>query len=231
MKDHDILIFINNNFNRKINISKSIVNICKKREFAFNYIKEHLNKFFKVRKTTKYLDIGCGDGSKTLTFAKIFNINHIYGTDINTWGPYFENKKFNFNFKLIENDKLNYDSNSFNIITCFVTLHHVKNLDKIIEEIYRILKKNGILIIIEHDILNYLDQLIVDIEHLFFSYFYDNNENYINNPDYALYFNNMEFRYLLSEKYKFKYLYGNTYYESINMHKKYDQQFFQIYKK
>lgn len=233
MTDSEILSYIDKNIKQEKNKIYSNNYVCNRREYAFSFLKDCVNNVIQLRNNVKYLDVGCGDGVKTNIFAKIFNIqkSRVHGTDIQSWGPYSTAKKFDFDFKHIINDEIKYEDNTFDLMTCFLTLHHIKNMDKIISEMYRILKNNGILIIVEHDINNSSDQLIVDIEHLLYAHFYDKNKDYLKNPDYALYFNNMEFNYLLTKKNKFKLLHTDTYYETIDNHKKYDQQFFQIYKK
>ena len=57
----------------------------------WDYIFQNLFKYTKSNREmpyTTYLDVGCGNGSKTLRFAKAFKINerNIYGTDIEEWG-------------------------------------------------------------------------------------------------------------------------------------------------
>ena len=231
LTDYDVLEYIDK-LNKKKNSTLSLGDKCSKQEFSFELIKSNLLSFYKLKKNNKYLDIGCGDGYKTNIFAKIFEIDkkNIFGTDIPLWGPYQEKKNLSFNFKYILNDILDYKDNSFDIITCFLTLHHIQNMDLILNEIKRVLKKNGIYIIIEHDCLNYFDNLIIDIQHLFFSYFNENRKNYIKNPTYSEYYNNMEFQYILTEKHHYKLLYSDNLYQNIIRNKRYDQQFYAIYK-
>jgi ubiquinone/menaquinone biosynthesis C-methylase UbiE len=236
IKDITILKYIDdlNYKSKKKNTIYSFDDKCSKQQFGFEMIKKKIKKeYLKLElNKIKYLDIGCGDGNKTKLFAKIFNIdsNNIFGTDIHTWGPYKENKDFSFDFKyILKNGKLDYKDDSFDIITCFLTLHHIQNLDLILNEIYRILKKNGLFIIIEHDSLTYFDNLIIEIQHLFFAYFYDNNKHYIKQPFYSQYYNNMEFQYIITHKNKFKLLYNDNFYQNIQMQKRYDQQFYSIF--
>lgn len=232
LTDYDVLEYIDK-LNKKKNSMLSLGDKCSKQEFSFELIKINLLPFYKLKKNTKYLDIGCGDGYKTNIFAKIFEIDkkNIYGTDIPSWGPYQEKKDLSFDFEyILLNHKLTYIDNSFDIISCFLTLHHIQNMDLILDEIKRVLKKNGIFIIIEHDCLNYFDNLIIDIQHLFFSYFNENRKDYIKNPSYSEYYNNMEFNYILTKKHNYKLLYTDNLYQNIIRNKRYDQQFYAIYK-
>lgn len=224
-----------NLYNKRQNSIYSLKNKCTKQEFGFNLIKLNMIKNnIKINSSNfKYLDIGCGNGSKTLIFSKLFDLQtkNIYGTDIKTWGPYSENKNFPFNFKyILDNGKLDYNNNKFDVITCFLTLHHVENLDIILNEIYRILKKGGLLVIIEHDCINYFNKLIIEIQHTLFGYFYDNNKNIVNHPLYATYYNNLEWQYILS-KYNFKLLLTDNFYQNSEMKRRYDNQYYAIFKK
>lgn len=237
LKDNEIMKYVERYKNP--NSTELLNKECSKQQFGLELLKNVIKKNIKnnilkniFNKDSKYLDIGCGKGNKTMLFGKIFKLNNIYGTDIENWGPYYKNRKFAFNFKFILKDgTLDYEDNTFDIITCFLTLHHIKDINLIISEIYRILKPNGIFILIEHDILNYYDNMIVDIQHLFFAFLYDKNKKYIENPFYSNYFNCMEFEYIFTEKNRFKLIYTDNFYQTIDMTKRYDQQFYQIYLK
>lgn len=153
------------------------------------------------KKNIKYLDIGCGNCKKTSFFAKNFDLitSNVSCTDIETWGPYASDKsKLPFNFKFIKNNKLDYENNQFDIITCILTLHHVQELDIFINEIYRILKKDGILILIEHCVYTDYDRLQINIQHLLYSVMFDKKEDAISNPDYMQTYNTYEWNYIMS---------------------------------
>ena len=236
IKDIDVINYIESLQiqNRKRNSIYSLDEVCSKQKFGFELIYSHIeNNLKKMENNIKYLDIGCGDGIKTKLFAEILNINkdNIYGTDIKMWGPYSNKKNFSFNFKYIEKDKLKYDDNSFDVLTCFLTLHHIKNINTMIDEIKRVLKPNGIFILIEHDALTYFDKLLIDIQHTFFAFFYDKNKNYIKKPLYSKYYNQIEFEYIFVKKHKFKLLYKDNLYQNIKMQKRYDQQFYSVFSK
>lgn len=236
IKDMEILKYIDflKEREKKKDTTEFIYRKISRREFGLTTINKALKKIKILPSNAKYLDIGCGDGSKTKLFASTLGIisDNIYGTDIETWGPYMKNKVLQFDFKLILKDgKLDYADNSFDVITAFLTLHHIKNMDLILNEIYRILKKDGIFIIIEHDSLDFLDNLIIDIQHTFFAYFYDKNKDIIKNQLYIVYYNFMEWKYILTKKHKFKLLYTDNLYETAQMIRRYDNQFYAILKK
>ena len=54
----------------------------------------------------------------------------------------------------------------FNLVTAFVSLHHVSNLDFTLRELNRLMKKGGYLILEEHDCIDVVDKMLTDLEHL-----------------------------------------------------------------
>jgi len=97
---HDIeifnIIFNQNNLNSKKKINEFMV--CNKWNYAIELL---FLEWMKLKNTklkissVKYLDIGCGNAVKTLLFQNLFKLskNNVFGSDIETWGPYKENKK------------------------------------------------------------------------------------------------------------------------------------------
>ncbi len=235
------------NFNDEIDNINDI-DFCSEKIFQLQNIFQHFKNFFikifnkpytiKSLKNMnyRYLDIGCGNGKKTKLVEKIFNIpkNLVYGTDIKNWGPYQSHKFFDFTFKYILPDgKLDFPDNYFGFITCFFTLHHVPNLNLLLSEIKRVLIPNGLILITEHNVFNYYDGLLIDIQHMLYSYLYDsklnpkNYKNYIKNPSYNRYFNYLEWDYIFN-KHNFKYKHGNVMFNSI-YGPTYDNQYYCIY--
>jgi hypothetical protein len=69
-------------------------------------------------------------------------------------------------------------------------------MDKIILEIKRILKNDGLLLLIEHNTYTDCDKLIINIQHLLYSALYDKKKNYIENPDYIQCYNKYEWNFI-----------------------------------
>jgi ubiquinone/menaquinone biosynthesis C-methylase UbiE len=227
--------------------SNNKTRVCKQKNFYFEIIAKQVKASFKKRiieksfeneKQIKYLDVGCGNGSKTIFFAKKMKIpmNQVYGSDILSWGPYSK-RNLPFDFEPIyENGLLHFEDNKFDLVTSFLTLHHIKNLNTTLSEIKRVLKPNGIFLIIEHDCLTQLDFLIVNIQHLLYHYMYDvkknpnewKNKNYIKKPIFQKYYNFMEWDFILS-KYGFRWITGNKISESMSEMTTYDNKEFSIY--
>lgn len=227
------IIKFNKNHKHHHNKTSSIMNI-EKTCGAWDYIIENLALGINnsINKQHKYLDIGCARGHKTKAFAKELGIekNNYWGTDIENWGPYKQQEiNHDFNFKYILNDgKLDFEDNSFDICTCFLVLHHVENLSNIISEISRVLKPSGMLILVEHDNHDDYDNLILDILHMLYGYIYDSNTNYISNPDYAQYYNWAEWDYIFKKK-NFKYQKSNYFFINMTHEIRYDNIYYAIY--
>ena len=101
------------------------------------------------------LDLGCFTGGRLIRWVEKFNFKEGYGIDIN---PIFKtagneylikqkpalSKKIKFHTGVGE--KLPFDDNSIDFIFSFDVLEHVQNVDKVISECKRVLKKDGLLL-------------------------------------------------------------------------------------
>jgi ubiquinone/menaquinone biosynthesis C-methylase UbiE len=174
-------------------------NDCSDWESIIKKIVIEFNKNFNFNKII-YLDIGCGSGKKTNYFIKNFKNVEGHGTDIQQWGNYDQSKKYNqsFKFALNKNETLPYKDNMFTVISIILTLHHIQNLDKMLNEIKRVLQPNGVLILIEHNQVGEIEHLFYDIEHMFYGFLYD-KKNYVETPDYAKYRNKLEWEFILKD--------------------------------
>lgn len=98
-----------------------------------NKIKKH------IFKDAKILDIGCGYDGKLLKILEKYKIDG-YGVDLYV-NPNNDRLKTND-----LNKQLQFDNNTFDIITFLAVLEHLEN-NNIFNEIYRILKPNGKLLL------------------------------------------------------------------------------------
>jgi len=116
-----------------------------------------------------YLDIGCHDGSITSSISHYFKLNKLqtHGVDIMPYGDYA-----NITFTQYDGCVLPFSDDSFDMITCLMVLHHIpeSNIDKLIHEIKRVAKPNGIIILREHDVKNDFECKMLDVMHNFYDY-------------------------------------------------------------
>lgn len=99
-----------------------------------------------------YLDIGCADGSITAAIGESLGLgkDHIFGCDVRDLPPEDEMMK-RFQFKHYDGVTLPYCDGSFDVITVFMVLHHIPEIEPFLKEIVRVLRRNGVLIIREHN--------------------------------------------------------------------------------
>ena len=103
-------------------------------------------------KNSEILDYGCGIGSFIEKVIK-YNPKKIIGIDIsevsiNKAKKKAEELKINVDYRVDNCEKTSFENNSFNIVYGTGILHHLQ-IEKCLDEIYRILKSNGNLIFIE----------------------------------------------------------------------------------
>lgn len=109
------------------------------------------------------LDVGCSEGSITAAVGESLHlpVSNIHGCDIREIAD-----TTGFIFRLQTNsNQLPYPDNSMSLILCLMSLHHFNNINKLMSEIYRVLKSDGYLIIREHDLYPNELALILDIQH------------------------------------------------------------------
>lgn len=183
-------------------------------------ISQQIAKYNKAQNVTinNYLDIGCGNCKFTKTLGKELGLNpdQIYGIDPDNyaeqddWGRDTTGMIFN---RVLPNEVFPFEDNKFDYITMNMVLHHVKDIDFLMTETYRVLKKDGILFITDHDAFAYIDKMLVDIEHqLYTEVLYYNSKTekvkYSVKQGYLHYFNWLEFDIII-EKHGFKWIKGD----------------------
>lgn len=99
-----------------------------------------------LEKGERLLDIGCGDGIIGY-FAKN-NYRQIYGVDISDIALKIAEERGVITRKInANNDALPFEDNYFDAVTCLDVIEHVFEPINLINEISRVLKKGGILIV------------------------------------------------------------------------------------
>ena len=110
-------------------------------------------KLFKKKGVKKILDLGCGSGRHTVYLAK--HSFEVYGIDIAPKGikitkDWLKKGKLEANLKVGNiYKKLPYPNHFFDALISTQTLHHnrINNIRKLIKEIERVLKTNGLIFI------------------------------------------------------------------------------------
>ena len=110
---------------------------------------EHLHRYALASKyvdNLKVLDIASGEGYGSEILAR--NANLVYGADISNDSIKFASEKYSSinNLKFIQCDCKNIplDENFFDVVVSFETIEHHDLHDEMIQEIKRVLKKDGI---------------------------------------------------------------------------------------
>jgi len=100
----------------------------------------------KYGKGTKWLDVGCDDGTWTLKITHNKNVQ-LYGVEVVKHRARIASKKgIAVSIGSLEK-KLPYQDGTFDLVHSNQVIEHLYNLDIFVSEIRRVLKKNGILII------------------------------------------------------------------------------------
>ncbi|MGB5911300.1 MAG: class I SAM-dependent methyltransferase [Promethearchaeia archaeon] len=132
---------------------KSVENKIEKRYAPF--AKEIYNFMiqFHINENSRILDIGCGPGFLLFELQNLAPDIEIVGVDsselmIETASKKAKEKKIRkFEFKKGYAENLPIVDNSFGVITCFNSLHDFKDMQRPIEESFRVLRKTGILVL------------------------------------------------------------------------------------
>ncbi|UJR30040.1 hypothetical protein I4U23_017585 [Adineta vaga] len=116
---------------------------------TFSVTPPGLHQIIERRSIQSYFDFGCGDGVITAAVGHCLNLSkeNIFGADVYSNGS----PEITF-IKLNENQSgIKLPENHVDLITSFVTFHHVSNVEETCIELARILRSEGYLILREHD--------------------------------------------------------------------------------
>lgn len=148
---------------KKVQIENMFDNIAPKYDFLNHFLSLGIDKSWrkKVRKQLEakkpkiILDLATGTGDLAIEILKI-NPHQIYGLDLSEKMLHvFENKVKNQGieqyFKIMKGDAENiqFPDNHFDAVTVAFGVRNFENIDLGLSEIFRVLKDNGILIILE----------------------------------------------------------------------------------
>ncbi|KKR81589.1 MAG: hypothetical protein UU73_C0001G0135 [Candidatus Daviesbacteria bacterium GW2011_GWA1_41_61] len=100
------------------------------------------------KKFIKILDVGCSGGFMTSKVAEIFPRSQVFAIDAYPDAINYAKSRFpHINFQVADAHHLPFPEDSFDLIICYETIEHVLNPQKILQQMRRVVKKNGTVIV------------------------------------------------------------------------------------
>lgn len=107
-----------------------------------------LKRYLKEVKGGLLLDIGCADGTTTKQIKRFLPTTKVTGVDYYKKAIIYARKRTKaIKFVIGDAHSLPFTGESFDVVTVIETLEHLDNPRKVLKEIHRVLKKNGLLIL------------------------------------------------------------------------------------
>ncbi|CAF3458375.1 unnamed protein product [Rotaria socialis] len=145
----------NSRINRRLQDLKVIFEFnsnCKSSNHPFHVTPSNLKQIVDRQKIKSYFDLGCGDGTITVGIGDYLGLfkENIFGGDV------YEGQNEQITYVKINKSQSTIDlpSDRVDLITSFVTFHHIDQLETTLSELVRILRPEGYLIVREHDCKN-----------------------------------------------------------------------------
>ena len=96
------------------------------------------------KKDNKILDVGCAGGYSTLKISQVVPEAKLTGIDIDGEFIYFARERYpGFRFLVADAERLPFRSRSFDAVVCTEVIEHLAAPEKMIEEVWRVLKPKG----------------------------------------------------------------------------------------
>ncbi len=111
------------------------------------YFENILKPLLKENTNLKLLDVGCGGGLLTEEFAKMgCKVTAVdpSASSLVTARAHAEESNLPIEYLESFGDKMPFEDNSFDVVSCCDVLEHIKDYDKTIQEISRVLKPGGV---------------------------------------------------------------------------------------
>lgn len=112
---------------------------------------EHVTRYLAAKPVVKdkvILDIASGSGYGTKILAE--TAKYVYGVDVNTTAVNYSKKHYaakNIEYIVGDGESIPLDDNSVDVVVTFETIEHIKDYKKFLDEVDRILKPDGLLLV------------------------------------------------------------------------------------
>lgn len=134
--------------------------------FYFAKMKVDILQDFEKNSSLKVLDVGCGDGTTAMFFAKLFPLWMVTGVDVSVQSIAEAQKKQlpNCTFLAYDGFSLPFENNSFDMVFIAGVLHHVSHHlhNQLLTNMQQCLKAGGRLYLFEHNPINPLTRYLVN---------------------------------------------------------------------
>ncbi len=144
-----------------------------------------LRTLSRFAKPGKLVDVGCGAGTFLVEARRLGH--NVTGQEVSNYFAEYGRSQFRLPIEIGELEDVDLSSNSFDYATAFDVIEHHPYPKQMLQEIYRLLRPNGLLMISTHDIGN------------FFARFYGQQWRHINPIGHLTYFNQKTLTAMLQE--------------------------------
>ena len=125
------------------------------RQVYLRGIVRNLQEISQAGTNKKILEIGCGNGTGTQLIKEFFKPKELIATELDEQLveiAKMKNKGSKVTVEVGNATSLRFLDNEFDIVIGLSVIHHIPNWRDCIDELYRVIKPNGLLIIKEHSI-------------------------------------------------------------------------------
>lgn len=185
---------------KKSMILKNVTKDDGRQTFIASKMADYMKNKLKINfsNSTTIVDIGGGNGDVLHELNSILEKQKVHIPKENLicvetktdWGEEYPFSNKDISYVFWNNNSIKTESGSADVILCMVSLHHMKEktLENTLNEIYRILKPNGHLLIKEHD-ANMESKPYIEWEHHLYHILDAGYEHKLINPDEYLHHN------------------------------------------